>query len=119
MTLISLKGMEFFAFHGCFSEEQIIGNKFIVDIEFDCDTSEAEYSDDLTKTINYQDVYNVVKTEMYIKSKLLEHVGRRIVAAIIKKFSGIHNIRVKISKCNPPIGGKVDKVSVIINEKFR
>ena len=114
MAIIQLEGMEFYAYHGCFSEEQIIGNKFIVNVSFECETKEAEQHDTLSNTVDYQDVYNVIKKEMNIKSKLLEHVGRRIVTALEKDFPSIKNIRVKISKCNPPIGGKVDRVSVEI-----
>ncbi|OYT12618.1 MAG: hypothetical protein B6I19_09430 [Bacteroidetes bacterium 4572_114] len=73
MALISLEGMEFFAYHGCFSEEQIIGTRFVVDLYIETDMKEAEESDKLSKTINYQDVYLMVKEQMMVKSKLLEH----------------------------------------------
>ena len=45
MGRIILDGMEFFAYHGCFKEEQLIGTKFIVNIEIQADTSAAEQSD--------------------------------------------------------------------------
>lgn len=106
--------MEFFAYHGCFAEEQIIGNKFIVDLEFSVDTKKAERTDDLSNTINYQHVYNVVKAEMEIKSKLLEHVAGRILHALKKQFPSATNIKITVSKLNPPLNGKVDKVSYTI-----
>ena len=114
MAIIQLEGMEFYAYHGCFAEEQIIGNKFIIDVSFECDAQEAENSDNLSNTIDYQDVYNSIRAVMQIKSKLLEHVGRRIINAMKERFPVIKNISVKVSKCNPPIGGKVEKVSVVI-----
>ena len=114
MGIISLSGMEFFAYHGCFAEEQIIGSKFLIDVSFECDVPEAENSDNLSETIDYQEVYNSIKEVMQIKSKLLEHVGRRIIIAVKERFPVIKNIKVKVSKCNPPIGGKVEKVSVLI-----
>ena len=114
MGLISLSGMEFFAYHGCFAEEQIIGNKFIVDLEFFAATENAELSDDLEKTINYQKVYEIIKIEMEIKSKLLEHVARRILDSIYKHFPNIDNAKVIVNKMNPPIGGKVDKVGITL-----
>jgi len=104
--------MEFFAYHGCFKEEQIIGTKFIVDLYITCDTSEAEISDDLTKTINYQSVYQIVKIQMKVKSKLLEHVGRRILDAIKSEYPNIQDATIKVSKLNPPLGGKMDNVSL-------
>ena len=66
MSIISLEGMEFFAHHGCFEEEQIIGTKFIVDFYYESDTAEAEKTDDLDVTINYQSVYNIIKKEMQV-----------------------------------------------------
>ena len=115
MSIISIKGMEFFAYHGCFKEEQIIGTKFFVDLYIEADTSEAEETDKLSKTINYQTVYLLVKKEMEIKSKLLEHVGRRILKAVKKEFPNINSVKVKISKMNPPLGGKINSVSLTLS----
>ena len=114
MSTISIEGMEFYAYHGCFKEEQIIGTKFIVDLHITADTSKAETSDDLSKTINYQSVYLLVKEQMQEKSKLLEHVGRRILDAIKKEYPSIEDATIKISKLNPPLGGKMDNVSLTI-----
>jgi dihydroneopterin aldolase len=114
MSIISIEGMEFFAYHGCFKEEQIIGTKFIVDLHIIADTSEAEVSDDLSKTINYQSVFLLVKNQMKEKSKLLEYVGRRILNALKTKFPSIQDATIKISKLNPPLGGKIENVSLTI-----
>ncbi len=110
MGLITLSGMEFFAYHGCFAEEQIIGNKFIVDLEFFAATENAENTDDLSATVNYQIVYELVKAEMDIKSKLLEYVAKRILDALYKQFPDIGDAKVAVSKLNPPLKGKVGKV---------
>jgi dihydroneopterin aldolase len=112
MGLISIEGMEFFAYHGCFKEEQIIGTRFIVDLIIDTDTAEAEKSDELAKTVNYQAVYGLVTEEMTVKSNLLEHVARRILDRIVKNYPQINTCRIKISKMNPPVGGKVERVSL-------
>jgi len=114
MSIISIEGMEFFAYHGCFKEEQIIGTKFIVDLFIETETSLAEETDDLTKTINYQEVYSIVKKEMKIKSKLLENAGRRILSSLKYNFPQTKNITIKISKLNPPLGGKMKSVSLTI-----
>ncbi len=113
MTKILIEGMEFFSYHGCFKEEQIIGTKFLVDMEIKVDVSEAEKTDDLSKTINYQTIYNLIKKEMEIKSKLLEHLGRRILDSVISNFPQATKIKVKVSKLNPPLGGKINSVSLI------
>jgi 7,8-dihydroneopterin aldolase/epimerase/oxygenase len=112
MSQISIEGMEFFSYHGCFKEEQIIGTRFMVDLFLETDTSEAEQADDLHKTVNYQAVYIFVREEMAVKAKLLEHVGRRILKRIRKEFPQVTSCRVKISKMNPPVGGVVERVSI-------
>ncbi len=82
MSIISIEGMEFFAYHGCFKEEQVIGTKFRIDLFLEVDTSAAEKSDQLQDTVNYQSVFQLVKKEMETTSKILEHVGRRILDRI-------------------------------------
>jgi len=103
--------MEFFAYHGCFREEQLIGTKFVVDLRVETDTTTAEKSDYLHDTVNYTDLYNAVKTEMEQKSHLLEHVAKRILVSISGKFPAITGIDLTISKLNPPVGGKMKQIS--------
>lgn len=114
MGKILLEGMEFFAYHGHFKEEQIIGTKFIVDLEMTFETGKAEYSDHLGDTINYQEAYLVVKKEMEINAHLLESVARRILDALVHSFPQLKSVQVKISKVNPPLGGKVKQVSCML-----
>lgn len=114
MAQIALENMEFFAYHGCFSEEQIIGTRFIVDLWIETDTAEAEHSDRLSQTINYQEVFLLVKEQMAIKSKLLEHVGRRILDELKVRFPQITSAQIKVSKMNPPLGGKIGSVSLTL-----
>jgi len=114
MSTIAIEQMEFYAYHGCFKEEQIIGTKFLVDLYLESDTAEAEKTDDLTKTINYQEVYLLVKKEMDAKSKLLEHAGRRILDVVMQRFPEISRSRLKIAKMNPPLGGRVNSVSLTL-----
>jgi 7,8-dihydroneopterin aldolase/epimerase/oxygenase len=110
MGKILLEGMEFFAYHGCHKEEQVIGTKFIVDLQVDFDATVAEDSDHLTDTLSYVRLYEVVKNEMEQKSNLLEHVSKRIMNSLKSGFPQIERIELKISKVNPPIGGKVGHV---------
>jgi 7,8-dihydroneopterin aldolase/epimerase/oxygenase len=117
MGKIQLEGMEFFAFHGCFREEQIIGTSFIVDLTVETDTAAAEVSDHLHDTADYAGIYQCVKREMEQKSYLLEHVGRRIIDAVRAGFPSISAIDLKIAKINPPIGGKVRQVCFLTQWK--
>jgi dihydroneopterin aldolase len=111
MGTILLEGMEFFAFHGCFKEEQVIGSKFIVDVSVNVDTTTAEKTDYLMDTIDYTRVYHCIKTQMDQKSHLLEHLAKRILMALRLEFPAISIIELKIAKINPPIGGKMQQVS--------
>ena len=114
MSTISIEQMEFYAYHGCFKEEQIIGTRFLLDLYLETNTENAEKSDVLADTVNYQEVYLLVKKEMEIKSKLLEHVGRRILDAIQGRFPEVKSAELKISKMNPPLGGKMKNVSLTL-----
>lgn len=118
MSVIEINDMEFYSFHGCFDEEREIGTRFIVDLKLSTDTSTAQSSDDINDTVNYLSVYQELKKQMEIPSHLLEHVADRIADAVMKKFSPVEGVVVKVSKINPPLGGKIGSVSVTI-EKTR
>ena len=112
MAVISLDGMRFHANHGCFSEEQVIGTDFIVNLSIEADTSRAQLTDDISSTVNYQEVYNFVASEMSKPSHLLEHVAHRILERLMVEFPSIQSVSVKVSKLNPPLGGQLDAASV-------
>ncbi len=116
MSKITLENMEFHAYHGCLEHEKTLGNTFIVTLTMDLDTTLAGKSDELSDTLNYQLVYDVVKREMEIPSKLIEHLGQRIVEKVCTSFTQITALKLKISKMNPPLGGKVVAVSIEIEK---
>ena len=118
MSTIAIEGMTFRAYHGCMEEEQVIGNTFVVDLYLETDTEKAELSDDLNDTTDYAEAYNIVKREIEIPSKLLEHVGRRILDAVKGSFPEVESIELKVSKMNPPINGQADSVSVTLMEDY-
>ncbi len=104
MAIISLEGLEFFAYHGVHDFEKEQGNSFIVDVEVEVDVLEAEQTDELSGTIDYEVLFNLVAAEMKIRSKLLEHVSARICDAILAHWQKINHVKVRIGKMNPPIG---------------
>jgi dihydroneopterin aldolase len=118
MSFIDIENMEFYSYHGCFAEEAAIGTHFSVDLHFELDTSLAQKSDCIDDTVSYLDVYQTVKQQMAQPSHLLEHVGDRIVNAILEQFPPVDYVRVKVTKLNPPLGGKMKGVSLTI-EKSR
>lgn len=118
MSKISIEGMEFFAHHGCFEEEQKTGTWFNVDLWMEADTQEAERDDDLDKTVNYAEVYLTVKRQMLQPSKLLENVAHRILHAVHEEYPSVKKATVKIQKMNPPLGGKIHAVSIELSQNY-
>jgi 7,8-dihydroneopterin aldolase/epimerase/oxygenase len=116
MGLIQIENMEFYAFHGHYKEEQIVGNKFLVDLTIETDMSVPSKSDNLKDAVNYQKAYQIVKDEMGKKSYLLENIAGRILDSLYSEMSGIKKVTVKVSKMNPPIGGKIGSVSVVMEK---
>jgi len=112
MSLIEIEGMEFYAYHGHFEVEKVVGNRFLVDLKIEADLSKAGQTDKLADTLDYQKAYLVVKEEMAVSSDLLEHVCQRIISRIKIKFPEVQKATVKVSKMNPPMGGQIEKVSV-------
>jgi len=114
MGKIEIEGMEFYAFHGHFTAEQVVGNRFLVDLTLISDSSEAAKSDNLADAMDYQIAYRIVKEEMQIKSHLLEHVAQRIIDRLYDECPSIEKAKIKLSKLNPPMGGEIEKVSVTL-----
>ena len=114
---IHLEDMEFYAFHGHYKEERIVGNKFIVNLDIETDLKAASRSDKLQDALDYQSAYKIVKDQMQIKSHLLEHIAGRILDALLNEFNEIKTVSIKLSKLNPPVGGKVDRISITMQKK--
>lgn len=115
MGIIHIEGMEFHAKHGCYKEEQITGNTFIVDLKMDVETEKSEKTDNIEDAVNYQTAYRIIQQEMNETSHLLEHVAARILDKLYDTLKGINHAEIKVSKLNPPMGGQIKSVSVILN----
>ena len=111
---IEVNGIKLYAFHGCMTEEGKIGGNYIVDVSMTTDFGSAATSDELDETIDYVVVNKIVKEEMAIRSKLIEHVGQRIVNRIKADVANVHHLMVKVTKICPPINGDVNNVAIII-----
>jgi dihydroneopterin aldolase len=114
---VSLEGLEFHAHHGVYGHERSSGNKFEVDVLVETQFADSAFHDELSGTINYEDLYAIVKGEMEKPSKLLETVGHAIAKRILSTFTAAISVEVKISKFNPPIGGVCRKASVVVNKE--
>lgn len=111
---ITLHKMRFYAYHGVFAQEQRVGNHFIVELTFWADIAESLHRDELEETISYADVYEVIKAEMTIPSRLLEHVVGRISERLFATFPRMQRIALTLSKCNPPFPGEVHSAAVTL-----
>ena len=114
MGKIILKDIKVYAFHGCMEEEELIGSDYIVNLEVETDMHQPAYSDLLEDAVDYVQLNAIVKEEMLIRSRLLEHIAQRIIDRILKQFPMVKNVEVKVAKQNPPIGGDVREVCVYI-----
>ena len=112
MSKISVNNAWFYSYHGCLSEETIVGGEYLVNASVELDTSKAESNDSIANTVDYVDVYSAIKKEMDTPSKLLEVVMERIISSINKLDKNIVSVDVSIRKINPPIGGYVDSVEL-------
>ncbi len=114
---VKIDNIRVYAHHGCLKEETAIGSEYRVDVSVDADLSEASLSDALSDTVDYVHINHIVKQEMEIPSKLLETVCQRIIDRIFEEIDIVDKAKVYVSKINPPIGGDVEKVSIVLKEK--
>ena len=112
---IFMKNVRFHACHGVMPQEQAIGADFLISVRIGYDFSKAINTDDVSDTISYADVYKLIKQEMQVPSKLLEHVAGRIVNAIKKAFPDISSVELSLTKENPPMGSDSDGAVVEID----
>lgn len=117
MGTIKINDIRLFANHGCLEEEGKIGSAYSVDVSVKANLIKSAKSDVLSDTVDYVHINKIVKEEMAIRSALLEHVANRILNRMLKELQMIDKATVKVSKINPPIGGNVADVSIILSKK--
>ena len=115
-TSIKLKNMRFYANHGVLPQEKITGNNFVVNVTFTAEVSRSFETDNVADTVNYAAVYDLVKAEMAVPSKLLEHVAGRIFSEIKRSFPRINSLEVRLAKLNPPVSGEMEASEIIITD---
>jgi len=108
MGKVSLEGIEFHAYHGVFSEEKKLGNRFTVDIHVETDFKKGMLDDDLKSTVDYVRLYQIAQSHMKVPVRLLEHLAHLMIKDILKVYPNLVSIRVIIKKHNPALGGVVN-----------
>ena len=111
---IRLQDMEFRAYHGCYDLEQVVGNRFVVELTITTDLGAVAEDDDVEKAVSYLTVYEIVSDVMRIKCRTIERVAQNIIDALHERFPQICETECRVTKIAPPLGGKVAKVSVIL-----
>ena len=117
-TTITVSGIRCYAYHGCMEEEGIIGGEYVVEVTIECDLAASMLSDDLNDTVDYVMVTEVVKKEMAIRSKLIEHVGGRILTALDARIPKPKQITLEIKKITPPINADVAAAIFRVTSNF-
>ena len=113
-SYVHIDGIRLHARHGVLPQEQLTGNDYIINVRASYDISRAMQTDDVADTLNYAEVYNIIKEEMNIPSKLIEHVAGRIADRLMDSYSQISSIMLRITKCNPPMGADCNGAGVEI-----
>ncbi|HLS11586.1 MAG TPA: dihydroneopterin aldolase [Flavobacteriaceae bacterium] len=112
MGVIHLKDIRVYSNHGCLEEEAAIGSEYLVNLKVWTNLMPSALSDNLADTVDYVLLNRIVKEEMAVRSKLLEHVSKRIIDRVFKEARAVVKLRITVAKINPPIGGDVAEVSV-------
>ncbi len=116
MGIIKVENIKVYAFHGCLAEEGRIGSEYSVDVLVRANLQKSAKTDELQDTVDYVLINTIVFEEMAKRSKLLETVAKRIVDRIFSESSLVTHTEVAVSKLNPPIGGDVEKVTILLSE---
>jgi len=114
MDRIEVEGIKLFGYHGCLDEEGKIGTDYRVNVTVWGDLTRPAQSDDLHDTLDYVIINRIVKQEMTIRSKLIEHVAQRILDGLLSEMPMVQKAEIKLSKLQPPINGDVESVSVVM-----
>lgn len=115
---IIIEDLRIYAYHGVLPEEKIIGTWYLVNLEITTDIWNAVESDALSSTLNYAEINDIIHREMAIPSKLMEHVGGRILNTVYQNYPGITFLKIKITKTNPPLKGEMKGVSIELEKKI-
>ena len=116
MDTIILKNIRLYAYHGCLEEEARIGSDYSVDLEIETNFDKSRKTDELADTVDYVHLNKIVREEMDIRSKLLEHVADRILKRLFAEIKDVSRAEISVSKLNPPIEGDVESVTIRIAE---
>ena len=118
MDEIQIEGLRIFGYHGVYPEEEARGQDFVLSLRLFLSLQQAGLSDGLDKSISYEEVCLFIKDEFNKqRHQLIETVAERLSAALFRKYAGLKELEIKLSKPDAPIDAQFEKVSVCIRRK--
>ena len=117
MGTIKISNIRVYAYHGCLVEEGKIGSDYRIDLSVKANLKPSAKTDQLADTVDYVHLNKIVKEEMAVRTKLLETVADLILDGILLELPLVDKVKIKVSKLNPPIGGNVEMVSIIMKRE--
>lgn len=118
MDTILLKGMIFYGYHGADKEENVLGQRFVIDVKMSLNLAKPGKTDALGDSVNYADVFACVKMIAEGKPcRLLEHVAALINEKIMERYPAIDEVSTTVHKPGAPIPGILEDVAVTLNKK--
>jgi len=115
---IQLQKLSLFGRHGVFEEEKLVGNDFEINLSLTVKAPKEKLKA-IADTINYAEVYQIVKEIFSKPESLLETIAMIIAEDLKSRFPALKKIAVQIIKLHPPITGFTGSVSVTYNRKFK
>lgn len=118
MDKITLTRMEFYGYHGVLPEETRLGQRYCFDVELLLPLEPAGRSDRLADTINYAEVWQKVKDIVEGKPyRLIEALAERVASELLRNYTSISEITVRVTKPHPPVPAVLAGVTVEIHRK--
>lgn len=105
-TSIQLHNLEFYAYHGLLPQERVVGGHYRVDVELSLTPPLRALTEDvIDDTVNYAEVYALIRQQMEQPVNLLEHLAHRITHGLYAQFPQIQAVKLSVTKVTPPISG--------------
>ncbi|MDY0394868.1 dihydroneopterin aldolase [Virgibacillus halophilus] len=105
----------FYGYHGLFPEENKLGQPFIADVTLFLDLRAAGQTDEMNDSVDYGQVYGLIKERVEGEAKnLIESLAEDVASDLLRSFELVQACKVRITKPNPPIAGHYESVSAEI-----
>lgn len=115
---IIFEDVKIYAYHGVLPEERTLGTYYLLNLEITSNLWKAAETDDLSDTLNYAEINELLHREMAIPADLMEHAAGRMMMAIKTQYPSVEKIKIRMTKTNPPMRGEMKGVSIELEKSF-